>query len=148
MKPDNPDTPYILAHTIAEADEVEECREGQRHYINILISSKTLMDRILLDPTAKCLSIDTTHGLSVDKLLLCLVGTTNKYHEFSPICLSLTTNENTRSAADVLKWVKDHHQGTITSVMADGAMCLSNAINAVFGSDEVTRLMCLSHMFR
>ena len=90
------------------------------------------------------MKVSATTSTSVDKLLLCLVGTTNKYHEFSSICLSLTTNENTRSAAEVLNWVKNHHQGTVTSVMADGAMCLSNAINAVFGKDEprVTRLMC------
>ena len=146
MKPDTPDTPYILAYTIDEVDD--DCREGQRYFINILISSQTLMDTILHDPSAKCLMIDTTHGLSVDKLLLCLVGTCNKYQEF--ICLSLTTNENTRSATQCLKWVKERHQGAVTAVMADGAMCLSNAIEVVFGKDEPkpTRLMCISHMFR
>ena len=114
MKPDTPDTPYILAYTIDEVDD--DCREGQRYFINILISSQTLMDTILRDPSAKCLMIDTTHGLSVDKLLLCLVGTCNKYQEF--ICLSLTTNENTRSATQCLKWVKERHQGALTAVMA------------------------------
>ena len=148
MKPDTPDTPYIMAHTIDEADD--DCREGQQYFINILISSQTLMDTILHDPSAKCLMIDTTHGLSVDKLLLCLVGTCNKYQEFIPISISLTTNENTRSAAQCLKWVKERHQGAVTAVMADGAMCLSNAIEVVFGKDEPkpTRLMCISHMFR
>ena len=108
------------------------------------------MDTILRDPSAKCLMTDTTHGISVDKLLLCLVGTCNKYQEFVPICLSLTTNENTRSAAQCLKWVKEGHHGSVTAVMADGAYCLSNAIEAVFGKDEPkpTRLMCNSHMFR
>ena len=53
----------------------------------------------------------------------------------SSVCLSLTTNENTRSAGEVLQWVKDKQQGAVKAVMADGggAQCLSNTINAVFG---------------
>ena len=94
MKPDTPDTPYILAHTIDEADD--DCHEGQRYFINILISSQTLMDTILHDPSAKCLMIDTTHGLSVDKLLLCFFGTCNKYQEFIPIGQTTISPLNSR----------------------------------------------------
>ena len=144
MEPEQDDTPYIVAHTVEELDHYEE---GQRYFINILISCRTLINRILRDPTNKQLMIDTTHGLSIDKLLLCLVGTPNSSHEFSPICLSLTTNENTRSAGQVLQWVKDHHEGAVKAVMADGALCLSSAINAVFG-ESVVRQMCYSHMVR
>ena len=144
LEPEDEKTPYIVAHTI---EELQECEDGQRFYINILISSKTLINRILKDPTDKVIMIDTTHGLSVDRLLLCLTGTTNSSHAFCPIALSLTTNENTRSAAEVLQWVKDRHEGKVQAVMADGALCLSSAISAVFG-DSVTRLMCLSHMMR
>ena len=144
MEPEQDDTPYIVAHTVEELDHYEE---GQRYFINILISCRTLINRILRDPTNKQLMIDTTHGLSIDKLLLCLVGTPNSSHEFSPICLSLTTNENTRSAGQVLQWVKDHHEGAVKAVMADGALCLSSAINAVFG-ESVVRQMCYSQMVR
>ena len=98
--------------------------EGHRYFINILISCRTLIKRILHDPTNKQLMIDTTYGLSIDKLHLCLVGTPYPSHEFSPICLSLTTNENTRSAGQVLQWVKVHHEGAVKAVMADGALCL------------------------
>ena len=41
MKPDTPDTPYILAYTIDEVDD--DFREGQRYFINSLISSQTLL---------------------------------------------------------------------------------------------------------
>ena len=102
MVPEDDKTPYIVASTI---EELEEGEEGQRHFINILISSKSLITSILKDPKDKVLFIDTTHGLSCDKLLVLLIGTTNAKHEFSPIALSITYNENTRSAGQVLKWV-------------------------------------------
>ena len=76
---------------------------------------------ILFEPTDKVVSIDTTHGLSIDKLLLCLAGTTNVNHQFSPLVAALTTNENTKSTGQVLKWIKENDEGMVRSVMADGA---------------------------
>ena len=143
LVPEDDKTPYIVASTI---EELEEGEEGQRHFINILISSKSLITSILKDPKDKVLFIDTTHGLSCDKLLVLLIGTTNANHEFSPIALSITSNENTRSAGQVLKWVKDHHDGKVMAVMADGALSLSSAISLTY--PDATRLMCLSHMMR
>ena len=50
MEPEQDDTPYIVAHTVEELDHYEE---GQRYFINILISCRTLINRILRDPTNK-----------------------------------------------------------------------------------------------
>ena len=56
-KPDDPDCPYIVA---AELEQVN----GDWH-LSIILSSDTIITRILQDPVAKSLQIDFTHGLSV-----------------------------------------------------------------------------------
>ena len=48
-----------------------------------------------------------------------------------PIALSITTGENTRSAVDILKWVRMNHHGRVQGVLADGACCLTLAIQKV-----------------
>ena len=85
LVPEDDKTPYIVASTI---EELEEGEEGQRHFINILISSKSLITSILKDPKDKVLFIDTTHGLSCDKLLVLLIGTVELRSVLSP-CLLL-----------------------------------------------------------
>ena len=54
LEPEDEKTPYIVAYTI---EELQECEDGQRFYINILISSKTLINRILKDPTDKVIIV-------------------------------------------------------------------------------------------
>ena len=92
--------------------------------------------------------LDFTHDLSSDDLLVGIVGTPNAIHEFSPICVALATSENSRSAAEMLQWTRDHSDGAIVAVLADGSRALSKAIKDVFDTDETERAMCYAHMLR
>ena len=153
-EPEDPDCPFIVASELEELD-------GEWH-LSIVLSSNTIIDRILHDPVAKSLQIDFTHGLSIgnntvhlnffldfaanlDDLLVAMVGTPNSAHEYCPIAISITTGENTRSAVDILKWVRMNNQGQVQGVLADGARCLTLAIQKVFG-ELVDRIMCFYHM--
>ena len=82
---------------------------------------------------------------NLDDLLVSMVGTPNSVHEYCPIAVSITTAENTRSAVDILQWVSDQHVGSVQAVLADGARCLTLAIQRVFG-ELVDRIMCYYHM--
>ena len=63
----------------------------------------------------------------------------NANHEFSPICVALATAENSRSAAEMLEWTRDHSDGAIVAVLADGSRALSKAINDVFDTAHMLR---------
>ena len=119
-EPEDPDCSFIVASELEEID-------GEWH-LSIVLSSNTIIDRILHDPVTKSLQIDFTHGLSIghntvhlnfildfaanlDDLLVAMVGTPNSAHEYCPIAISITTGENTRSAVDILKWVCLNHHG-------------------------------------
>ena len=80
------------------------------------------------------LMLDFTHDLSSDDLLVGIVGTPNANHEFS--------------AAEMLQWTRDHSDGAIVAVLADGSRALSKAIKDVFDTDETERAMCYAHMLR
>ena len=146
LEPEEDRTPYIVGHCI-ELLEEDDGDGGPKYFVNMLISSKALMKMILFDESDKVLSIDTTHGLSIDRLLLCLAGSININHEFSPLVAALTTNENTKSCGQVLKWIKDNDTGVVRAVMADGSNAITKAIRKVFG-DTALRLMCYAHFMR
>ena len=121
--PDDPKTPFIVAHEIAHA----------------------LIDLILKDPSDKLIQVDFTHNLSVDDFLVAMVGCPNDSQEYCPICVSITTGENRRSTMDILGWIRQNHGGCVKAVMADGAKPISIAIYKVFG-EKIIRLMCYYHM--
>ena len=102
-------TPYVVKSSI---DATEE-------HICVIISSKKIQQQILNKPNRKMLMLDFTHDLSSDDLLVGIVGTPNANHEFSPICVVLATSENSRSAAEMLQWTRDHSDGAIVAVLAD-----------------------------
>ena len=131
-------TPYVVKSSI---DATEE-------HICVIISSKKIQQQILNKPNRKMLMLDFTHDLSSDDLLVGIVGTPNANHEFSPICVALATSENSRSAAEMLQWTRDHSDGVIVAVLADGSRALSKAIKDVFDTDETERAMCYAHMLR
>ena len=56
-EPEDPDCPFIVASELEEID-------GEWH-LSIVLSSNTIIDRILHDPVAKSLQIDFAHGLSI-----------------------------------------------------------------------------------
>ena len=136
--PEDPSTPFIVAQEVALQDD-------GTHHISLVISSMAILDTILHDDKEKILQLDYTHGLSVDDLLVAMVGTPNTSHEYCPIAISITTAENTKSATEILTWVQRNNVNRTKAVLADGARCLSLAIHNVFG-DAVDRIMCFFHM--
>ena len=136
--PDDPKTPFIVAHELAQNDD------GTYH-LSVIISSHALIDLILKDPSDKLIQVDFTHNLSVDGFLVAMVGCPNDSQEYCPICVSITTGENRRSTMDVLGWIRQNHVGCVKAVMADGAKPISVAIYKVFG-EKIIRLMCYYHM--
>ena len=131
-------TPYVVKSSIDVTDE----------HICVIISSKKIKQQILNKPNRKMLMLDFTHDLSSDGLLVGIVGTPNANHEVSPICVALETSENSRSAAEMLQWTRDHSDGVIVAVLADGSRALSKDIKDVFDTDETERAMCYAHMLR
>ena len=76
-----------------------------------------------------------------------MVGLANTSPQYIPIAISITSAENTRSAVDILKWVRENSHGRTKSVLADGAKHLTLAIQQVFGDNsDPDRLMCYFHM--
>ena len=57
-EPENPEEPFIVAGHLVEGDE-----EGNTHFF-LVISSSSIIDKILHDPVDKGLHIDYTHALS------------------------------------------------------------------------------------
>ena len=54
----DPDQPFIVAHHLGEGGEEEDS------YLSIVISSSSIIDKILHNPVEKGLHIDFTHWLS------------------------------------------------------------------------------------
>ena len=64
--------------------------------------------------------------------MILMIGTSNEGHEYLPIAVVLTNRENQKSVRDVFQWLKTEIEGSVESVMADGARAFSNAIYAEF----------------
>ena len=89
--------------------------------------------------------IDLNFAAILDNLLVAMVGIANAAHQYVPIAISITSAENTKSAVDILRWVRENSHARTKSVLADGAKHLTLAIQQVFGCNT-TRLMCYFHM--
>ena len=126
---------FIKVHTEIPSNEL---------YVNMIVSSQTIVNRLLKRPVRHQIQVDFTYDVSVDNLMILMIGTSNEGHEYLPIAVVLTNRENEKSVRDVFQWLKTEIEGSVESVMADGARAFSNAIYAEF--EEAVHLMCYSHV--
>ena len=81
-------------------------------YVNMSLSSQTIVNRLLKRPVRHQIQVDFTYDVSVDNLMILMIGISNEGHEY------LTSRENEKSVRD---W-KTEIEGPVESVMADGAI--------------------------
>ena len=102
------------------------------------VSSQTIVNQLLKRPVRHQIQVDFTHDVSVDNLMILMIGISNEGHEYLLIAVVLTSRENEKSVRD---W-KTEIEGSVESVMAD-------AIYAIYAKvEEAVRLMCYSHVCR
>ena len=86
-EPENPEEPFIVAGHLFEGDEEENT------HLSLVISSSSIIDKILHDPVDKGLHIDYTHGLSTGIYYTILRLIFNvfaaKYNEFAFVTVTL-----------------------------------------------------------
>ena len=82
------------------------------------VSSQTIVNQLLKRPVRHQIQVDFTHDVSVDNLMILMIGISNEGHEYLPIAVVLTSRENEKSVRD---W-KTEIEGPVESVMADGAI--------------------------
>ena len=105
--PANPDTPYIVKSEMLPLGE----SPSNELYVNMSLSSQTIVNRLLKRPVRHQIQVDFTYDVSVDNLMILMIGISNEGHEY------LTSRENEKSVRD---W-KTEIEGPVESVMADGA---------------------------
>ena len=62
--------------------------------------------------------IDLNFAAILDNLLVAMVGIANAAHQYVPISISITSAENTKSAVDILRWVRENSHARTKSVLA------------------------------
>ena len=97
-------------------------------YVNMSVSSQTIVNQLLKRPVRHQIQVDFTHDVSVDNLMILMIGISNEGHEYLPIAVVLTSRENEKSVRD---W-KTEIEGSVESVMAD-------AIYAIYAKFEEAR---------
>ena len=73
---------FIKVHTEIPSNEL---------YVNMIVSSQTIVNRLLKRPVRHQIQVDFTYDVSVDNLM---IGTSNEGHEYLPIAVVLTNREN------------------------------------------------------
>ena len=80
--PANPDTPYIVK------SEMLPLGESPSNELYVNMSSQTIVNRLLKRPQ---IQVDFTYDVSVDNLMILMIGISNKGHEYLPISVVLTS---------------------------------------------------------
>ena len=83
--PANPDTPYIVK------SEMLPLGESPSNELYVNMSSQTIVNRLLKRPQ---IQVDFTYDVSVDNLMILMIGISNEGHEYLPISVVLTSREN------------------------------------------------------
>ena len=141
-EPANENTPYIVKSVLVRPED----SPSNDLYVNMIVTSQTIINRLLKRPVRHHIHVDFTYEVSVDGLMVLQLGTTNDSHEYLPIAVVLTNRENETAVRDVFQWLKTEIDGSVECVMADGARAFSNAIYAEF--EKAVRLMCYDHVCR
>ena len=92
--PANPDTPYIVK------SEMLPLGESPSNELYVNMSSQTIVNRLLKRPVRHQIQVDFTHDVSVDNLMILMIGISNEGHEYLPIAVVLTSRENEKSIRD------------------------------------------------
>ena len=80
--PANPDTPYIVK------SEMLPLGESPSNELYVNMSSQTIVNRLLKRPQ---IQVDFTYDVSVDNLMILMIGISNEGHEYLPISVVLTS---------------------------------------------------------
>ena len=94
--PANPDTPYIVKSEMLPLGE----SPSNELYVNMSLSSQTIVNRLLKRPVRHQIQVDFTYDVSVDNLMILMIGISNEGHEYLPIAVVLTSRENEKSVRD------------------------------------------------
>ena len=92
--PANPDTPYIVK------SEMLPLGESPSNELYVNMSSQTIVNRLLKRPVRHQIQVDFTYDVSVDNLMILMIGISNEGHEYLPIAVVLTSRENEKSVRD------------------------------------------------
>ena len=135
-EPANENTPYIVKSVLVRPED----SPSNDLYVNMIVTSQTIINRLLKRPVRHHIHVDFTYEVSVGGLMVLQLGTNNDSHEYLP------NRENETAVRDVFQWLKTEIDGSVEFVMADGARAFSNAIYAEF--EKAVRLMCYAHVCR
>ena len=94
--PANPDIPYIVKSEMLPLGE----SPSNELYVNMSLSSQTIVNRLLKRPVRHQIQVDFTHDVSVDNLMILMIGISNEGHEYLLIAVVLTSRENEKSVRD------------------------------------------------
>ena len=75
-------------------------------YVIVIVSSQTIVNWLLKRPVRHQIQVDFNYDVSVDNLMILMIGTSNEGHEYLPIAVVLSNQENKKSVRDVFQWLK------------------------------------------